>query len=105
MDAGSSFADHSLAGDVFAPLSTEGRDDVSIDGGRVAIHDIYESLRLPVWVSHGTRGDFADYQQLPGFATRGNWRVTVFDTGAMPHLENAPRFTEQFDAFLAQPMR
>jgi pimeloyl-ACP methyl ester carboxylesterase len=61
---------------------------------------VYESLRLPVWASHGTRGDFTDYRGQVHLAGRPNWRFTVFDGGAMPYFEHPQAFVEQFEAFL-----
>lgn len=65
------------------------------------IHNIYDSIRLPVWVSHGKRGDFVDYRQLPTFAARNHWRVTVFNTGAMVYFEDLNAFIEEYDRFTA----
>jgi len=67
------------------------------------IHDVYDSIRLPVWVSHGRRGDFVDYRQLPAFADRNHWRVTVFNTGAMVYFEVLTAFADEYDRFLAAP--
>ena len=58
------------------------------------MHTVYESLRLPVGVVHGTRGDFTDYRALDLVRTRANWQVTVMQTGAMPYFED-------IDAFMA----
>ena len=69
------------------------------------IHTIYDSLRTPVWVSHGQRGDFVNYTQLADFAKRNDWRVTVFDTGAMPYFELPDAFATAYDSFLAEPQR
>jgi pimeloyl-ACP methyl ester carboxylesterase len=63
------------------------------------IHDIYDSIRTPVWVSHGKRGDFVDYRQLPTFAARNQWSVTVFNTGAMVYFEEINSFIEEYDRF------
>jgi pimeloyl-ACP methyl ester carboxylesterase len=64
------------------------------------IHDVYDSISVPVWVSHGQRGDFVDYRQLPSFAGRNAWRVSVFDTGAMVYFELLDGFADQYDRFL-----
>jgi pimeloyl-ACP methyl ester carboxylesterase len=66
------------------------------------IHNVYDAIRVPVWVSHGQRGDFVDYRQLPTFAERNQWRVSVFDTGALVYFEELRAFAEDFDRFLAQ---
>ena len=65
------------------------------------IHDVYDAIRVPVWISHGERGDFVDYRQLPTFAERGRWQVSVFDTGALPYFERGTQFAEQWGQFLS----
>jgi pimeloyl-ACP methyl ester carboxylesterase len=65
------------------------------------IHDVYDSLRLPAWVSHGQRGDFVDYRQLPAFAERGHWQVTAFDSGALPYFERGAQFADAWNRFLS----
>ena len=62
---------------------------------------LYEDLRLPVWMVHGTRGDFVDYRLAPRVADRPNWRIFVLDTGAFPHFERLDAVTAGYDAFLA----
>ncbi len=65
------------------------------------ILSIYESLRLPVWMCHGVRGDFTDYRQKEGLAQRANWQMQVFPTGALPHFECLPEFCAALDRHLA----
>lgn len=65
------------------------------------IQSIYRSLTLPVWMAHGVRGDFTDYTKAPSFASKPNWTVEVFQTGAMPHFEMLDAVTRSYDAFLA----
>jgi pimeloyl-ACP methyl ester carboxylesterase len=60
---------------------------------------IYEALTLPVWVSHGVRGDFQDYSYAKKVAFP-NWKVTQFDTGALPHFEVPADFIQTYNAFL-----
>jgi pimeloyl-ACP methyl ester carboxylesterase len=62
---------------------------------------LYQSLTLPVWMSHGVRGDFVDYSAKSSVELRANWRITVFRTGAMPHFESRAAFIAAYDAFLA----
>jgi pimeloyl-ACP methyl ester carboxylesterase len=62
---------------------------------------IYHSLTLPVWMSHGIRGDFVDYTNKSQVEGRANWTIQVFPTGAMPHFEAEAQFIAAFDAFLA----
>lgn len=61
---------------------------------------LYESLAMPVWVAHGVRGDFTDYRGVPAMSERGNWRVRVFETGALPFFEMREPFLTAYDAFL-----
>lgn len=62
---------------------------------------IYNSLTLPVWMSHGVRGDFVDYSNKTQVEGRANWTIRVFQTGAMPHFEAEAEFIAAYDAFLA----
>ncbi len=63
------------------------------------MHNVYESLRLPVWVVHGTRGDFTDYRALDLVRDRPNWQVTVMQSGAMPYFEDIDGFMAAYRAF------
>ncbi len=65
------------------------------------MHDVYESLRLPVWVVHGTRGDFTDYRALGLVRDRPNWQVTVMQAGAMPYFEDIGVFMTAYRTFEA----
>jgi pimeloyl-ACP methyl ester carboxylesterase len=84
------------SGAEFAPL-------YFLSGGLFSadIYSIYGRLTLPVWVSHGVRGDFTDYHRLDKVAAHANWRVTVYETGALPHFEIPARFCADYAAFLA----
>jgi len=64
------------------------------------IQDVYERLDLPVWLSHGVRGDFTDYGRKSLFEDRPNWRSTVYPTGAMPYFERPEDFQRDYGAFL-----
>jgi pimeloyl-ACP methyl ester carboxylesterase len=66
------------------------------------IDDIYERVSVPVWMSHGIRGDFTDYHQIGLVEARTNWRFSIFPTGALPHFEVLDQFCTEFDRFLAQ---
>jgi hypothetical protein len=66
------------------------------------MHNVYESLSLPVWVVHGTRGDFTDYRALNLVRDRANWQVTVMQAGAMPYFEDIGAFMASYRAFLTQ---
>jgi pimeloyl-ACP methyl ester carboxylesterase len=63
---------------------------------------IYERLVMPVWASHGIRGDFVDYNNMGLVRRRPNWSITVFPTGAFPHFETIDDFTSAFDTFLSR---
>jgi pimeloyl-ACP methyl ester carboxylesterase len=62
---------------------------------------IYHLLTLPVWMSHGVRGDFVDYSKKTLVQGRANWTIQVFPTGAMPHFEAEDAFVHAYDVFLA----
>jgi pimeloyl-ACP methyl ester carboxylesterase len=62
---------------------------------------LYEQLRLPVWMSHGVRGDFTDYRGKTTVQGRANWRFSVMPTGALPYFELPAPFCTEYDAFLA----
>jgi len=79
----------------YAPLCFLGGGLFSAD-----IHSIYDRLELPVWVSHGVRGDFTNYRRKSAFAQRSNWCFTVFESGAMPYFEATAGFVARYDAFL-----
>jgi hypothetical protein len=64
------------------------------------IHRIYQALSQPVWISHGLRGDFKDFRGTSMVCGRGNWRTTVFQTGALPYFEMPEVFFAEFDTFL-----
>ncbi len=67
------------------------------------IHSVYEQLTQPVWMSHGVRGDFTDYRGKALVRDRGNWHITVFDSGALPYFDAAPAFFAACDTFFAVP--
>jgi len=64
------------------------------------IQTVYEALHQPTWMSHGVRGDFTDYAQKTLVAGKPNWRITVFQTGAMPYFEQTELFCADYQAFL-----
>ena len=65
------------------------------------IRTLYERLTLPVWLAHGTRGDFQDFSGAGWIRSRGNWTEQSFDAGALPHFEQTAAFLEAYDQFLA----
>ena len=66
------------------------------------IHNVYEALTQPVWVSHGVRGDFTDYRGLKLVQGRAHWRVSVFNTGALPYFEEPAAFNAGLSDLLAR---
>lgn len=64
------------------------------------ITTVYDGLRLPVWMSHGIRGDFVDYRGKERFTGKGHWRFTVFDSGALPYFEHPQRFAKTMLEFM-----
>ena len=65
------------------------------------IHTVYDALALPVWMSHGVRGDFTDYRGKAFVEKKPNWRFRVFETGAMPWFERREEFRAAYAQFLA----
>jgi pimeloyl-ACP methyl ester carboxylesterase len=65
------------------------------------IRTIYEQIELPVWLPHGTRGDFRDFREAEWARKRDNWQVMAFDSGALPHFEMPDAFHAAYSAFLA----
>ena len=64
------------------------------------IRTVYESLELPVWLPHGTRGDFRDFSEADWARARDNWRIQAYDTGALPHYEEPAVFNADYASFL-----
>ncbi|MCK2052919.1 alpha/beta fold hydrolase [Methylobacterium sp. 37f] len=63
---------------------------------------VYPRLDRPVWMVHGTRGDFVDYRHADRFRDDPRWTVEVLETGAFPHFERLNAVTARYDAFLAR---
>jgi len=78
----------------FAPLHFLSAFLFSRDSGT-----LYRSLALPVWLSHGVRGDFVRYRGLRHLADRTNWSYAVFQTGALPYFELPEEFIQRYDAW------
>lgn len=64
------------------------------------IRTVYESLELPVWVPHGTRGDFKDFSETGWAEARGHWRFEPFASGALPHYQLPEHFMRSLERFL-----
>ena len=68
------------------------------------IRSVYDRISVPVWVPHGTRGDFKDFSGAGWLAGRANWRLQAYATGALPHFEEPERFADDFKGFLARAL-
>jgi pimeloyl-ACP methyl ester carboxylesterase len=64
------------------------------------VRNVYEQLTLPVWLAHGTRGDFRDFSESEWTRARPNWRAQAFDTGALVYYQQPNEFFAAWDAFL-----
>jgi pimeloyl-ACP methyl ester carboxylesterase len=62
--------------------------------------NLYQRLAMPVWMTHGVRGDFVDYGQKPLVQRLSNWKISVFQTGAMSHFEKPAEFVALYETFL-----
>lgn len=60
---------------------------------------VYKALTLPVFMTHGVRGDFVDYTRKTEVEGRPNWTIRVFETGALPYFEQLEDFAEAYAAF------
>ena len=69
------------------------------------IRTIYEALELPVYVAHGTKGDFKDFTEIGWTKARSNWTVESFDTGALVHFEKPDEFDAGFHRFITASRR
>ena len=67
------------------------------------IRAVYERITHPVYLAHGTRGDFQDFSQAGWLRERPNWRVEAFDAGALLHFERPEAFMRSYEQHLAAP--
>ncbi|RJS92089.1 alpha/beta fold hydrolase [Salinisphaera sp. Q1T1-3] len=65
------------------------------------ISDVYDRLSLPIWMAHGSRGDFIDYRRKVDYGDKPNWAIRGYETGALPHFEILDTLTADYDAFRA----
>ena len=56
---------------------------------------------MPVWLGHATRGDFKDFRGADWTASRDNWTVQAFESGALPHFEVPGKFFPALRGFLS----
>ncbi len=64
------------------------------------IRNVYEALEMPVWLPHGTRGDFKDFSEADWAREKANWQVQAWETGALPHFEQPEAFMDAYTKFL-----
>jgi pimeloyl-ACP methyl ester carboxylesterase len=65
------------------------------------IHTVYDQLALPVWMSHGMRGDFTDYRGSGFVRQRPNWQFSSYPTGALPYFELPDQVCADLERFLS----
>lgn len=62
---------------------------------------LYEQLKLPTCIIHGTKGDFKDFREVDSLRSmRPNFEVHAMDTGALCHIEQPETFEAYFRSFL-----
>jgi pimeloyl-ACP methyl ester carboxylesterase len=64
------------------------------------ISNVYGALKMPIWMSHGVRGDFTDYSWTGNVDGKSNWTVHEFPTGALPYFEMPGLFVQRYETFL-----
>ncbi|HSG88023.1 MAG TPA: alpha/beta hydrolase [Pseudomonadales bacterium] len=64
------------------------------------IRNLLEALELPVWLAHGTRGDFRDFSGATWALERDNWQLQAWPTGAIPWFEMPAEFLHDLGVFL-----
>lgn len=66
------------------------------------VRDLYEDLELPIYVLHGTKGDFQDFTEANWAIARRNWLFSAFDTGALVHWEKPDELLGAYERFLGE---
>ncbi|MGP9818927.1 alpha/beta fold hydrolase [Salinarimonas sp. NSM] len=66
------------------------------------VRDLFEDLTLPIYVLHGTKGDFKDFSEANWAIARRNWLFSAFDTGALVHFEKPDEFLGAYQRFLGE---
>ncbi|WP_158044742.1 alpha/beta fold hydrolase [Skermanella pratensis] len=66
------------------------------------VRDLYARLSVPVWMPHGTRGDFKDFSGADWLKDKPDWRPQPFDAGALVHFEWPDEFASSYRDFLGQ---
>ena len=65
------------------------------------INWLYQQIDIPVWMSHGNKGDFTDYRWQATLSQRENWTFREYDSGALPYFEHPEVFIGEYETFLA----
>lgn len=65
------------------------------------IRNVYEDVKLPVWLAHGNRGAYNDFTEAAWTRMRPDWRVQAYPAGALVYFEQLEAFCEDWDKFLA----
>jgi len=78
-----------------APLAFIARVPFSAD-----INAVYDAVQQPVWLAHGTRGSFSDVHRARRLVEAGGWRLSAFDSGAMPHFQQLTDFVRRYEQFI-----
>ena len=65
---------------------------------------IYDQLSMPVWMSHGVRGDFVDYRGKERYSKLAQWRFRIYESGAMPYFEMPEFFCADLKQFIKEPI-
>jgi hypothetical protein len=71
------------------------------ENGRAVFHSGVLRRLLQGERPHGTRGDFRDFSGADWTASRPNWRLQPFESGALPHFEHPDAFEAAYRAFVA----
>jgi len=66
------------------------------------IRTVYEALHCPVWMAHGTRGDFKDYSGADWTRSRPQWQTELFEAGALPQFEHPDALARSYLGFLTR---
>ena len=69
------------------------------------IHIVYEQLRLPVLLVHGTKGDFTDYRGIGIVQEKANWSFKIIEGGALMYFEKPIEFFETFNDWLENSVK
>ena len=84
-----------MPGAEHAPLAFLAREPFSAD-----INTVYDAVQQPVWLAHGTHGSFSDVQRAHRMVEAAGWRLSAFDSGAMPHFQQISDFVRRYEQFI-----